>query len=375
MRGELQKAKNSLLKLKEEEKTLDHKIKEKQQRKKDALNKKQQEVIDVEKAIKKSLEFLHGSIEEEMSKENAELEVQLKRLKKQLRADDDDDDCSTVSSCSEITPTQVPFIHKATMDLESFFKNPNDFPMLITSPVLNRTSVKKVVEGSQPKPSAKLSLNFMDKTSPDSDGPKKARTDERALKPKNSSHRFSQPQQKSPSQSHAQLRQLRSAGLKRKSPAADQSPNIVVPSPVVVTPASDEKQPPVKILRIEKLSALSPQNEIAEQMETNVSDEVIGSSEPKEVPYKPRSLDKELQEVQEDEAMEEKIVRQPSPEDPRDPGTDGMRTEEIVIPATETEDMEMEEDEAAEVEPTPPKLSALEGFEGEMVSWNFILIP
>jgi hypothetical protein len=336
--------------LEREENVLNEQVNEKEKRQNDVMRTKRKDLAEKEKALAEAQEFIEETvIENKLTAEFVELEAKLKLLNQQLRINDEDDD-SSISGFVMDTGASMPIIvEKVTTDLASFFKNPNDFPDLLStlaSPVKNKVAAKPVAKKQKTLEKAKTNSGSTPSTSGrSSSSSKKSRTHSRHLKQQNSNEHVRQSpkeySQKSPASRRSSSqnispqvtpRQLRSSGSKRKSQE-------------FMASESEEEQLPVKILRVEILA--KPYEKIQEP-----SNGIVDSSEPEQVNIQPRNLSKEFRAQQEKLAKntpkpiaQQKAHDKPhsSPEDPRDPVKDGqhqLQTDQISIPETPTTEEE-----------------------------------
>lgn len=367
IKEDLELNQRTLADLTAEETELTNKTNQIEKEQQEAFDKKQKELDDAENAIKEIEKFLNDPTEDQLAVQNEELAKELKRLNRQLNLEDDDD--SSFSSMSSLITPHVPTIEKVTMDLTTFFKNPNDFPFLAT--LLNPSNTSDGNNAKEKSP-LKRQLDLSPKLGVVSGSvTKKARIDISPLKLHNTSsfidYQLQQKKkQKTPESSpkvqvnaatfdvyqakqnkkqksrqsfpkENEPRQLRSLGNKRKS----------APPPVEAPLSDIDKQPPIKIIRVEviKSAPTLPVKEKSAETIQEASDEVIPSSEPEKAAYQPRSLNNDFEVL-----GKSKTVSTPSPEDPRDPGKDGKESKEIVV---ETSDKKkIQQNQKGEIENT-----------------------
>ena len=320
--------KKSFDQLKKEETILSEKLKEKEMRHKEIMDKKQEELDECEKNLAEAKKFINGTSEDDLAAEINELEDKQKELNRKLRENDEDGE-SSISGFSYDCVGAMPIIEKIT-DMETYFKNPNDFPNLLNR--ISSPARSPVVQAQKRKRSAESSPKSSRNESP---SPQKK---DRHLKPKNSDE---SDDQKKKSSSHRRSSQKF-------------SPN-VSPRHLRSKRKSQEKlsEIPVKVARVDAENiAQAPKKKISEKSKRKSQETCneVGPSEPvpaeiqpmvKELVQPMKKVEKKKEIQKKDVEVQEKLPAvAPPPEDPRDPAKDGQKqpqfTDEISIPETPT---------------------------------------
>lgn len=256
MKLDVEKEEQRLAALIKENEDISAKLAEKEQNKQNLLDEEKQKVVEVERQITEVELYLANNDEDKLLAEIDAIERQLIEIHENL---DDDYSSGYSNSVDNSSPVAVPVFEKLTTDLASLFKNPNDFSVI--SPNV------KTVKNQKPRSSGKHIRNNSSGA-----GSKKVRYGSRM------DNSVSSIKQKSPKLVSSKYHQNLANVLVEKSP--------VVPSPVVISPPSDEKPQAAKILRVEILPAVVPLTDKAHEP----SKEVQNMN-----PYVPRSLEKEYE--------------------------------------------------------------------------------
>lgn len=277
---EVEKEEERLAALTKENEDICAQVAEKEQNKQNLLEEEKRQLAEVESQITKVETYLANNEEELLAAEIADLELQLSKLK----SNDYDDFSSEYSSNSMDYSPAAPVFEKLTTDLQSLFKNPNDFPTSMSPISTKLVKIQKTLSlgkhahfDSQVKSAAAV---------------KKARVGKR------SSGSNDRPKSPVPVLLTSKFQQNLAKALDKKATP-------VAPSPIVISPPSDEKQPIENVLRIECLTKLP-----------TMVRSTVESSEPDQskVPYMPRSLDREYgtPKKQVKESVEERNAQQTS---------------------------------------------------------------
>ena len=249
--------------LTKENEDISAKLAEKERNKQNLLDEEKQNVAEVERQITEVELYLANNDEEVLSAEIFALERQLGEIQENL-----DDDCSSGCSNSvDNSPAAAPVFEKLTTDLSNLFKNPNNFSVM--SPKV------KTVKNQKQRSSGKQVRSNSPVTS--AIGSKKVRYGLRKDLPVSSPIRPKSPVLVT-SKCHQNLANLI---VEKSTPLA--------PSPIIISPPSDEKPQAAKILRVEilpQLSAVAP-----------LTDKAVkpSNADQNANPYVPRSLDKEYE--------------------------------------------------------------------------------